>query len=300
LTNAARRRILGAVSTLTLLVALPLSALPASCAPQKGWGTGVPIEQDDIDSAVFPRVGTDGNGNAFAVWQQDSGTNIWANRFSSATGWGTAEPIETDHSGPTYRPDIGVDRTGGAVAVWYRAVSDGLQIIANRYVAGSGWGVPEGIDANNSEQTSPPEVAVDDQGDAWVVWHETDWTNYTVWTNRYAVGAGWGTAELLSAANVTEATNPRVASNGAGDAFAVWHQGPGVRGRIAASRYVSGQGWSNPEILDTGAQDLAYSPNIAVDPNGNAIAAWVQRNLSSNASVWASRYSPATGMARHS
>ena len=85
-----------------------------------GWGTSELIEENDFDSARFPQVATDAEGNAFAVWQQSDGfnLNIRANRYTRSDVWGEAELIGLPEGGDAGRPQLAVDPSGVAHAIW--------------------------------------------------------------------------------------------------------------------------------------------------------------------------------------
>ena len=94
------------------------------------------IETDNTDNAENPQISIDANGNALAVWQQsdDTGKNIWSNRYTAGSGWGTAEVIETEtHDAET--PQISVDADGNALAVWKQSDGTNDSIWSNYWVA---------------------------------------------------------------------------------------------------------------------------------------------------------------------
>ena len=133
-----------------------------------GWGTPTLIETDNAGSASIPRIAMDTAGNAIAVWQQSDGVqdNIWANRYTVGIGWGTATLIETDNSGPAGGPQIIMDGNGNAIAVWSqtdgtRCTNPCYNILANRYTAGSGWGVATLIETDNGGPALYPQIMLD-------------------------------------------------------------------------------------------------------------------------------------------
>jgi hypothetical protein len=73
------------------------------------------------------------------------------------------------------------------MAVWYKWNGTHCDIRSNRYVAGTGWGKAQLIETDDSGHASDPQVAVDDSGNATVVWRQYDGMHYSIWSNRYAV-----------------------------------------------------------------------------------------------------------------
>ncbi len=245
-----------------------------------GWATAQLIETD-TGTASKPQVAVDTSGNAVAVWQQHDGTrfNIWANRYVAGTGWGAAQLIETDDTADAREPQVAVDGSGDAVAVWEQSDGTRLNIWANRYVAGTGWGVAMLIETDNAGNAASPQVAVGANGDAVAVWHQYDGTRYNIWSNRYPAGTRWGTAELIEANDESNAWYPQVALDASGDAVAVWYQFLGAPTPIASiysNRYVAGRGWGTPDLLETDDTADALLPQVAADASGNAVAVWYQ------------------------
>ena len=257
-----------------------------------GWGTAELIENMDSENAYDPQVAVDSSGDATAVWIQWDGSlnNIWSNRYVVGTGWDSAVLIETDDAGHASNPQVAIDGSGNAIAVWQQDDGDRSNIWSNQYVVGTGWGTPTLIETNDAGSARNPQVAVDDSGNAMVVWEHFDGTRYDIWSNRYDVGTGWGTAVLIEAIDTGNAYDPQVAVDADSNAIAVWHQSDGVSFNVWSNRYVAGAGWDEAQIIETVAGDAGYS-QVAVDGSGNAVAVWsqfdgVRYNIWSNRYVW--------------
>ncbi len=197
-----------------------------------GWGTAQAIETYNAGDAVSPRVAVDAQGNAVAVWSQGLAVDIvYANRYVVGTGWGTPEVIGdvVEDSGD---PQVAVDPIGNAVAVWWVR---GGGTWANRYVVGTGWGTAGPI-STGEPVARDPQVAVDSNGNAVAVWWQSDRVHTHIWSNRYAVGAGWGTPELVETDTAGDALYPQVALGATGGAVVVWQRSDGTRYSIWANR----------------------------------------------------------------
>ena len=259
-----------------------------------GWSVPELIETDNAGNAGGAQIAVDPSGNIVAVWHQHDGTynNIWSNHYVAGTGWGTAELIEMDDR-DAYCPQVAVDDGGNAVAVWMQDDGTRDNIWSNRYVAGTGWGTAELIEMNGGAAEFP-QVAVDGGGNAVAVWHQDNGTHFGIWSNRYVVGTGWGTAELIETDNAENAFYPQVAAVPSGNAVAVWHQDDGIRDNIWSSCYVAGTGWDTAELIETDNVGDARSPRVAVDDGGNAVAVWHQDDgIRDN--IWSNRYVAGTG-----
>ena len=260
-----------------------------------GWGTATLIETDNSGDATGPQVAVDSSGNAVVVWSQTDGTrwNIWSNRYIFGVGWGTATLIETDNSRDANTPQVAVDSSGNAVAVWYQYDGTRYNIWSNRYTSGTGWGTEELIETNTRSAYSH-QVAVDPSGNAVAVWVQYDETRNNIWSNRYTSGTGWGTATLIETDNSRDATAPQVAVDSSGNAVAVWHQDDGTRRNIWSNRYTSGTGWGTATLIETDNSGDANTPQVAIDPSGNAVAVWYQDDGTRN-NIWSNRYTSGIG-----
>ncbi len=219
---------------------LLLVATPTSAGGPGTWGDGWVIETNNTWSAYYPQVALDPSGNAVAVWQQSDGTrhNIWANRYIVGSGWGTARLIETDNEGSAWYPQAAVDASGNAVVVWRQLDGSRYNIWANRYDVGSGWGTAQLIETEDAGSAYDPQVALDGSGNAVAVWRQWDGTSNNIWANRYVVGSGWGTAQLIETDNAGYAYYPQVAVDASGNAVAVWVQYDGTQESIWANHFV--------------------------------------------------------------
>ncbi|MFO8050666.1 MAG: hypothetical protein R6V01_03080, partial [Thermoplasmatota archaeon] len=284
------------VLVIVLLLLTPILLMGAEGGQTSGWGTAQIIETDNSGSAYDPQVAFDPSGNAIAVWRQHDGTryNIWANRYEAGTGWGTAQLIETDNSGAAYGPEVAFDPSGNAIAVWHQSDGTRYNIWANRYEAGTGWGTAQLIETDNSGDAYDPQVAIDPSGNAIAVWRQHDGTRYNIWANRYEAGTGWGTAQLIETDNSGDAYDPQVAIDPSGNAIAVWRQYDGTQNNIYANRYTAGAGWGAAQIIETDNSGYAYDPQVAFDPEGNAIAVWHQSD-GGVSNILANRYTAGTG-----
>jgi len=206
-----------------------------------GWGIPELIENNNSGDAMSPQVTMNSDGSAIVVFEQYEGwirSDICANRYEVGTGWGTAEPIETNTSVSAYAPRVAMDSNGNAIAVWQQW--DGIRenISANRYEVGTGWGNATYIATNNLFGAYNAQVAMDGNGNAIAVWQQSDGIRNNIWANRYEIGTGWGTSELIQSNPSEWADSPRVAMDSIGNAFTVWPQWFGwVRSDIWANHY---------------------------------------------------------------
>jgi hypothetical protein len=272
------------------------------------WGTPQLIETDDAGDAgdvasneFYAEVAVDPLGNATAVWPQSDGAhnNIWSNRYTPDGGWGTPVLIETN-AGSVGRPQVAVDPQGNATAVWRQEDGARTAIWSNRYTPAGGWGTPVLLatdDASINPDGRRPQVAVDPRGYATAIWPQLDGGFLSIQTCRYTPEVGWGTPVLIANTEFSNETvgGPQVAVDPQGNVTIVWYQNfVGGRQGIWSNRYTPCDGWGTP-VLINGAGGASASPQVAVDPQGNATAVWITHDNNPHFSIWSNRYTPADG-----
>jgi hypothetical protein len=128
-----------------------------------------------------------------------------------------------------------------------------------------GWQVSD-LDAGPSRE---PDIAIDANGNALAVWLNEQ----RVRTSTFSIHAGsWSPAITLSNPNDSSSA-PRVASNAAGEAVAVWRgmKASNASPYIALSRYSPATGaWNIALELPTNG----YWPRAVIDAHGNTIVVW--------------------------
>jgi len=108
------------------------------------------------------------------------------------------------------------------------------------------------------------------------VWLQSDGTGSSIWSNRFTVDSGWGSAVRISGA-ADYCLRPELAVGAAGDAVAVWiqhHDGQAVA--VYSNRYAPGVGWLEPEFVDVATSGDSGTVDVGIDGEGNAIAVWIR------------------------
>jgi len=278
--------------------------------PSGGWEPAECIQSDDPEcgesnaagDASQPQVAVDPRGDAVAVWTQfdadDESLSIWSNRFTTGDGWGGAGPVETD-SNDLLVPQVAMDTNGNAIAVWERFDGDRSSIFSKRQTPTGEWVELQDVETDDSGNAFFPQVAADAEGNAIAVWQQqTDGTRFDVWSNRYLASTRkWGDAERIEHEDAGDAEKPQVAMDGNGNAIAVWVQSGRGRAGIWSNRYVANTGWGNAAPIGPSNLVSARAPQVAADPDGNAVAVWVQFDGVQD-SVWSNRYAANGGWGR--
>ena len=180
------------------------------------------------------------------------------------------------------------------LAVWHKSDGTRNNIWANRYTIGTGWGTAVSLEGGTGN-AEMPQIAFDLNGNALVVWNQSDGTRNNINSNRYTVGPGWGTAAPIETDNAGSAYAAKIAIDTNGNALAVWYQSDGTRNNIWSNRYTIGVGWGAAAVIETDITGYDYAPQIAIDANGNALAVWSQLTSIGGYNIWTNRYTAGTG-----
>lgn len=206
-------------------------------------------------------------------------------------GWGIPQLVENDDVGSARNAQIVVETNGKAIVVWQQSDGTRDNIWANSYTPGSGWGAAVLIETDNTGTATDPRVAIDSSGNAIAVWHQSDGSRYNIWSNRYTVGSGWGTAVKLEFDDYLDAKFPQLAMDSSGNAMAVWSQTEtsALYPNIWANYYTVGSGWGTAVIIETDESGDAVNTDVMFDGSGNALAVWQQFD-GIRYNIWANRY----------
>jgi len=279
-------------------------ALIASCGGGGGGGTPTGVKTwrnptslaDNISPtgsmAMLPRVAADA-GAALIIWQQDDGSFFRAYKSEYRNGVWTHPTSTAERFDPggahVNSQQIAMDDHGNAIIVW---AQDQLGIYKSEYRNGV-WTHPtssvDRVNNNGTTGASLPQVAMDNNGNAVIVWQQSDGSKQQIYMREYR-GGNWSAVPALTtrfSPAGQDAYNPQVAMDNNGNAIVVWEQNDGTSG-IAYSqiykREYRGGIWSpvpalTNRISPTG--EHAYWPQVAMDDRGNAVITWMQNYATS-------------------
>lgn len=254
------------------------------------WGAAEKIETNDAGDASAPQIAFDNRRRARAVWTQNNGSvvNIWTNRFDG-TNWDSAVRIETDDAGDASDPQIAFDGNDNALIVWVKG--DGMRdnLWAARINNSGSFGVAKLLETENLGNAFQPQIAFDNNGNALAVWGQNGGLTATlsIWANRFD-GTSWGTAEKIETDDVEGGIRPQIVIDNNGNALAVWQHFGDAYYEIWANRF-DGTSWGNATVMQINNIAGSYSPQVAVDSNGNGLAVWKQSD-GSDSNITVSRF----------
>jgi hypothetical protein len=241
------------------------------------WGSPVTLSEASHD-AYSPQIGLDPSGEAIAVWEFYNGSHAIAQasvRPQAGGAWQTPVDLsETDHE--AYSLQLAINAKGEAIAVW--AFNNGSTDIAQASVrpeGGSSWQAPIDL-SETGGYASQPHIALNDEGEAVATWSLSAAEELIQTSVRLASGGSWQTPVTVGRGEFSmNFPEPQVAIDARGDAVAVWSltESGGRETVTAAVRPSASGSWRTPVKLSS-ASDDAEEPQVAIDPQGETIAAW--------------------------
>jgi len=253
----------------------------------------------DGQNAEYPQVAMDNNGNAIITWHQYDGSRnqIFKSEYRGGV-WKNPSTL-TDNISPdgqnAYDPQVAMDNNVNAIITWRQSDGSNLQIFKSEYRGGV-WTHPSSLTDNISpdlQDAYVPQVAMDNNGNAIIVWRQSDGSNLQIFKSEYRGGVWTHPSSLTD--NISpdgpDTYYPQVAMDNNGNAIITWHQSDGANIHIFKSEYRGGV-WTHPSSLSDNicpdGQD-AHAAQVAMDNNGNAIISWAQAD-GSNWQIFKSEY----------
>lgn len=234
------------------------------------------------NSGDSPDVAVGAAGNAVAVWAYSDGfsyTIQGATLSAGSSAWVPTTPLSGDYAS---RPRIDIDAAGNAVAVWERFDGSDVLIQGAALAAGSDVWVPTADLSVEGNSGSNPQISVDPFGNTVAVWEYYDGATDIIQGATLAANSSvWVPTTDLTASGTT-AFAPKVAVDSLGNAIAVWEFDCCSNFSVQGARLVSGSNvWIPTKALSASGED-SFSPNVAVDSSGNAVAVWINGNGADN------------------
>jgi PKD domain len=232
-----------------------------------------------VTASSNPDIGVDWAGNAVVVWTEtvnvDTHTIRQATRAAGASSFGTPTDVNTGNPSAKDNPKLAVNRAGEAVLAIQTPTSGVGTALVALGTAGGGFTAPV-APYSEGPNTSifPPDAAIDEAGDAVVVWRAFSSGSHRMHAVYRPRGGAFGPApEDVAPPSSTPRFDPHVAIDSQGRAVAVWDEGGAGAVRAFARGSGAGGMWASVTDLDT-QQSGAAVPVVAFGVTDDAIAAW--------------------------
>lgn len=221
-----------------------------------------------------------------------------AGAASTGFTWETALEVDRTSVFNARNPALAMDGSGNALAAWNQysgpTSADRRDIWVNRFSPGP-WQNAGTVESLDTDAVSA-QVDLNEAGAGCVVWMQNDGVTYRIRASRYVPGVGYTAAQTVSDADPATglAYGPAVKMDAAGNALVVWLQVEGSLTHAWMARASAGGAWSAPVRLDANLTDDISYVTLAMDAQGQAIAAWHQQDPSGLYSAWVTQ-APAGG-----
>jgi len=261
-----------------------------------------------------PTVAMDDNGNSLIVWRQLDGPTLGANFpllyvSEYRAGWthpaNEAASFSQAANEVRHSPDVAMGNNGEAIVVWRQYGGGGgnaFRVYRREYRAAS-WSAVQNVSTDSitpriSGGYTGPKVAMDNSGNAIIVWEQTveeaqphpyfpstdpadDPVEISqIFKSEYR-GSAWADPanqfDNISPAGLN-AVNPKVAMDDNGQAIITWLQSDSRDSQLFKSEYRL-NAWTNPTSLAdnfTPSGGSVANNELAMDNSNNAIITWRQ------------------------
>ncbi|HMN98527.1 MAG TPA: PKD domain-containing protein [Miltoncostaeaceae bacterium] len=262
-------------------------AIEAAARPAGGaWGSAEVL----CTTCDKPALAIDADGNAVAAWVRasrgESRIRPAAPGFVSA--WGGATWSTPTNVTPI-QPQLAMDGRGTTLMVFRDQVGANISAIARpgaggAFSLGASWSAPQVLSVPG-ENVDQPQVAMDGSGDAVVAWRHVSGPATVQAVSRAADDpwSGW-TAPQNLLVTASPVSGPQVTANAAGDVAVTWEQATATAAMASVRPASAGATAAFPAASELASGAAAVvGPVVALDPAGNALAAWREDGVSSSA-----------------
>jgi hypothetical protein len=244
---------------------------PASCSyilqasvrpPGGSWGAPVTLSTELNWGAGGLVLGMDGSGNAIAAWV---GFYADASHYAvlpAGGTWGPAGTLSTYVQGHARNLSLAVSPDGSAI-VAYATEHDAIWAVSGTILGG--FPAPVFVAAGDYGKNSAPKVALDDAGQASLVWSQSGRTEAAT----RSPGGAWSAAAVIASQS---SSSVATSIDGAGNAIAMFGS--------SYSWHLAGGSWGSATPLPAGSSGGL----VAADPVGT----FVYADSSGNAFTFAS------------
>jgi len=211
---------------------------------------------------------------------------------TSAYTWLSTEVISTESTLSSYYAKIAIDNSGNLHLVWHDLTNINSSG-ADRDIFYEMWNITTGswtptnvISTESTTQSYEPSLAVDNQGNVHVAWHDitnlnSSGTDDDIFYKRWNATTGvWTNTEVVSTNSSLDSTVTSIAVDIFGNIHIVWqdltnYSNCGTDDDIFYKRWnATLDNWTITEVVSNESTDSSLSPSIAIDNSGNAHVVW--------------------------
>jgi PKD domain len=249
-----------------------LAVQVATRAPLGGFSAPLALAPAGENRA--PQAAVDGAGDATVVWFGSSGSNFLAQAATVMDGMASA-PVTLSVTGKNSTfPTVAMNDRGDTIVAWTRGEGSSGIIQASFRPAGGSFGAAVNL-SSGGESATDPRVAIDDAGDATVVWDRYNGVDEVVEeATRPAATGSFSKAVVLS--NEAEPSiQPFVAMNAEGDTAVTWASSNGTYELVQVALRRAGGTFGKTVSVSAEGANAAF-PQVALDGRGDPSVVWTR------------------------
>lgn len=201
------------------------------------WAPVVVISTHEDNMQYFnswPEIAVDAVGNSYVTWFGSDGNDqeIYWVEVNTEGIPGQVQKISVHPDNiinNDWYPQIAVDTRGNSYVVWHCFYEDNCDIYWVKITSSGELGTVQKI-SNHSNcmkcRNWYPQIAVDSEGNSYVVWHGSDGHDSDVYWTKIDTSGSQGMVQKISTHpdNIThDDLNPRVAVDASGNSHVIWH-----------------------------------------------------------------------------
>jgi hypothetical protein len=228
------------------------------------------------------RVAVNDEGNGILVWcdlaEGARSSQVYYIEYRNNGDWtdpSGINPSERSAGSPRVAMSNGSNGNGDGIITWLQSDGGFSRIYCIAYRDGGDWTANPPISPSETDAYNH-HVAVNDNGNAIIVWEQDDDTaSHRISLSEYRNGGSWSTPAPISP-DGAEARNPHLLMNNNDDAIITWCQYDDTgNGQRYFTKYRNGYGWSTPASINPSGVHTC-STQVVMNDNGDAIITWLQ------------------------
>jgi hypothetical protein len=218
-----------------------------------------------------PQVAEDAAGDATVVWC-NLGTSDLVEAATVTDGMPSAAVVLSEAGKVSLSPAVAMNDRGDTVAAWTSRGGSGTIVQASFRPAGGSFGAPVDLSSSGAG-TDSARVAIDDAGDATVVWDQGSGGGEVVEAaTRSAASGGFAKAAVLSS-EAESSFHPFVAMNAEGDTAVTWSAFNGAAEVVQVAVRPAGGTFDKAVSVSAEGADAVF-PQVALDGHGDPGVVW--------------------------
>jgi hypothetical protein len=219
-----------------------------------------------------PQVAEDAAGDAVVVWYS-LGTSDLVEATTVTDGIPSAPVTLSEAGKEAFFPAVAMNDRGDTIVAWVHREGPTAIVQASFRAAGGSFGAPMNLSSGGAND-EPPRVAIDDAGDATVVWGLHGAHEVVEEATRSAATGSFSKPAVLS--NEAEsAIRPFVAMNAEGDTAVTWTASKGAAEIVQVAVRPAGGKFDQAVSVSTEGADAEF-PQVALDGRGDPGVVWTR------------------------